>query len=71
MTDLRAGHRYAMGRLADAGLLRVVLDADAAADLSWALTSLPVWEQLTVDRQWPAARARLHLVRSVVVAVTT
>jgi len=70
MTDLRGGHRYAMRRLADAGRLRAGLDADTAADLAWALTSVPVWEQLTVDRRWSATRARRHVVQSVILAVT-
>jgi hypothetical protein len=49
MDDLRIGFRAAARRLADGGQLRAGLDVAAAADLAWAMTSMPVWDQLTVD----------------------
>lgn len=70
MDELRAGFRHATRRLAAAGRLRAGLDPAAAADLAWAMTSVPVWEQLTVDRGWAATEVRRHL-RDAVTAVLT
>jgi AcrR family transcriptional regulator len=69
MAELRAGHRRAARRLKDAGLLRDGLSFAAAADLTWALTSVPVWRQLVVDRGWSPARAERHLVDAALRAV--
>ena len=69
MADLRGGHLRATRRLADAGRLRDGVDAAVAADLSWALTSVSVWEQLSLDRSWPARRVERQLADAVVAAV--
>jgi AcrR family transcriptional regulator len=69
MTELRGGHLHAARRLADAGLLRDGLDPRRAADLTWALTSVQVWEQLRLDRAWAARRVERELVDAVVAAV--
>jgi len=71
MRELRAGFRHATNRLASAGRLRAGLDAEAAADLAWAMTSIPVWEQLTIDCAWPAAQVRQRLATAVIDAVTS
>lgn len=70
MGELRSGFEFATRRLAAAGLLRRGLQAPGAADLAWALMSVPVWEQLVVDRGWTAARADRHLVDAVIAVVT-
>lgn len=69
MADLREGHEHAAARLAAAGRLRPGLSAGAAADLTWALTSVPVLAQLTADRGWAARRAHAELADSAVLAV--
>jgi AcrR family transcriptional regulator len=69
MEELRAGFRHATGRLADAGRLRAGLERASAADLAWALTSIPVWEQLTIDCGRPADEARRRLIEAVAGAV--
>jgi AcrR family transcriptional regulator len=70
MGELRTGFLVAAQRLADAGWLRPGLGVAAAADLAWALTSVPVWDQLTVDRGWPAAEVEGQLVEAVTLALT-
>ena len=69
MKDLRGGHLRAARRLASAGLLREGLDPRRAADLTWALTSVQVWEQLRKDRAWAARRGERELIDAVVGAV--
>ena len=69
MTDLRGGHLRATRRLAEAGRLRDGVDPAVAADLTWALTSVSVWEQLSLDRSWPSRRVERRLVDAVVTAV--
>lgn len=69
MRDLHEGHLLAARRLARAGRLRAGLDAQRAADLTWALSSVPVREQLSADRAWPAGRIERQLVDAVVAAV--
>lgn len=69
MADLRAGHLHAAERLAGASRLRPGLSARAAADLTWAMSSVPVLSQLTGDRGWAARRARDTLAESIVHAV--
>ncbi len=70
MADLRSGYRFGTRRLAAAGRLRAGLDAARAADLAWALSSIPVWEQLTVDRKWSHSRATRETIDAVVSAIT-
>lgn len=69
MGDLRRGYRRATRRLAAAGALREGLDAARAADLAWVMTSVPVWEQLTLDRGWSGRRIERRLVDAVVDAL--
>jgi AcrR family transcriptional regulator len=70
MGELRAGFRHATRRLATAERLRAGLDPDAAADLAWAMTSIPVWEQLTIDCGRTAAEVQQCLTNAVTLAVT-
>jgi len=69
MAQLRLGHRRAAQSLEEAGLLRDGLNATTAADLSWTMSSVPVWEQLAVDRHWSASRIELYLVDAIVAAL--
>jgi AcrR family transcriptional regulator len=71
MGELRAGFLHATQRLATASRLRSGLDPATAADLAWAMTSIPVWEQLTIDRGWTPDAVRQHLADAVSSAVTT
>lgn len=70
MDELRGGFRHATRRLASAGRLREGLDPAVAADLAWAMTSIPMWEQLTVDCGRTAAQVRRRLTGAVLDAVT-
>ena len=69
MADLRRGYLRATRGLATAGRLRDGLDAARAADLAWAMTSVAVWEQLSLDRGWSARRMERQLVDAVVSAL--
>jgi AcrR family transcriptional regulator len=71
MTDLRRGYLLATRQLAAAGRLRDGLDATRAADLAWAMTSVPVWEQLRLDRDWSTRRIERELSDAVASALTT
>ncbi|GAA3587533.1 hypothetical protein GCM10022419_082240 [Nonomuraea rosea] len=70
MDELRTGFRHAAQRPATAGRLPPGLDPDTAADLAWAMTSIPVWEQLTIDCGRPAIEVRQRLTAAVISAVT-
>jgi AcrR family transcriptional regulator len=70
MSELRTGFRHATRRLQAAGRLRQGLTPAVAADLAWAMTSVPVWEQLTVDCGRSAADVRKHLADAVLASVT-
>ncbi len=52
------GCRAIIGRLQQEGTLRPGLNADAAADLLWTLTSLRTWEDLVLERGWTADQYR-------------
>ncbi|MFD1370636.1 TetR/AcrR family transcriptional regulator [Actinoplanes sichuanensis] len=69
MDELRTGFRHATGRLAATDRLRPGLDPGAAADLAWTMTSIPVWEQLTIECGRPSDDARRHLTEAVTHAV--
>ncbi|MEU4576264.1 TetR/AcrR family transcriptional regulator [Nonomuraea sp. ATR24] len=70
MGELHEGFLTAARRLRAAGRLRPGLTPDLAADLAWAMTSIPVWEQLTTDRGRSAADVEEHLVGAVTAALT-
>jgi AcrR family transcriptional regulator len=53
--------RLVAGRCADAGQLRDELGRTAAAEVLWGLLSIPLWDQLVVDRGWSHARYRRRL----------
>jgi AcrR family transcriptional regulator len=70
MSELRAGFLFATRRLADAGCLRPGIGVDAAADLAWAMTSVPVWDQLTGDGGWQPVDVERRLVDTVIIGLT-
>ncbi|MBG0816917.1 TetR/AcrR family transcriptional regulator [Planomonospora sp. ID82291] len=70
MGELHEGFLLAARRLGTAGRLRPGLAPDVAADLAWAMTSVPVWEQLTADRGRSADEVEEHLVGAVIAALT-
>lgn len=69
-SDLRAGFRSATSRLHEADHLREGLSANAAADLAWALCSMPVVEQLAIDLEWSNARVIRETTEATIRAVT-
>jgi AcrR family transcriptional regulator len=50
------GCRRVVARLQSAGRLRSGLDADAATDILWSLTSLRTWEDLVLQRGWTSVQ---------------
>ena len=50
------GCRGMVGRLQSEGALRPGLDPQAAADLLWTITSLRMWEDLVLQRNWTAGQ---------------
>ncbi|WP_449061661.1 TetR/AcrR family transcriptional regulator [Planomonospora algeriensis] len=70
MDELHEGFLLAAHRLGTAGRLRPGLTPDVAADLAWAMASVPVWEQLTIDRGRSADEVEEHLVGAVIAALT-
>ena len=47
--------RQVIARCAEAGVLRPELSRPAAAEMLWGLLSIPLWDQLVVDRGWSRA----------------
>jgi len=68
--ELRAGFRSLANRLKKSGHLREGLSAETAADLIWALCSIPVVEQLTVDLAWSKSRIIRETTAATISAVT-
>jgi AcrR family transcriptional regulator len=64
-----AGCRLTIERLSREKLLRSGLDIDTAADLLWALTSIPLWEELVLQRGWSAQRYERHVAELLIAAL--
>ena len=64
------GARQLIARLQKEGTLRAGLDASAAADLLWSLTSLRMWEDLVLERDWSAKAYEEHLTSLLLGALT-
>jgi AcrR family transcriptional regulator len=47
--------RQVIARCAEAGALRPELSRPAAAEMLWGMLSIPLWDQLVVDRGWSRA----------------
>lgn len=65
-----AGCREVVARLAKEGQLRADLDASAAADLLWAITSLRMWEDLVLQRGWSSRRYVRHVIALLLATLT-
>lgn len=61
MASRRRTCRRIISRLGDEGLLAPGWVRAEAADFLWAMSSLRMWEDLVVERRWPAARFHQHL----------
>jgi AcrR family transcriptional regulator len=53
--------RLVVGRCAREGRLRAGLGRPAAAEILWALLSIPLWDQLRVDRGWSRNKYRRRI----------
>jgi len=65
-----AGCRGIVERLESEGNLRTGLDAAAAIDLLWTITSLRMWEDLVLERGWPPERYHQHVSRLLLESLT-
>ncbi len=50
--------RLVVDRCAEEGRLRAGLEPVVAAEMLWGILSIPLWDQLTVDRGWSRAEYR-------------
>lgn len=64
-----AGCRETVVRLDREQLLRPGLDVATATDLLWALTSIPLWEELVLQRGWSAKRYERHVADLLIAAL--
>lgn len=65
LTTRLEGCRAIVARIQAENRLRPGLDAHVATDLLWSMTSLRAWEDLVLERGWPAERYRQELTRVV------
>ena len=70
LDDRLGGCRAVVARLEAEGNLRQGLDAAAAADLLWTMTSLRMWEDLVLGRGWSPRRYQQHVTRLLLEALT-
>jgi AcrR family transcriptional regulator len=64
------GCRQMIGRIENEAALRPGLDPALAADLLWTITSLRMWEDLVIQRQWTAAQYEERVFGLLVEALT-
>lgn len=64
------GARQLIARLQKERKLRAGLDASAAADLLWSLTSLRMWEDLVLERGWSARAYEERITELLLLALT-
>jgi AcrR family transcriptional regulator len=64
-----AGCKITVERLEREKLLKPELDVDTATDLLWALTSIPLWEELVLQRNWSAQRYEQHVANLLIAAL--
>jgi AcrR family transcriptional regulator len=64
-----AGCKGTVSRLDREQLLRPGLDVATATDLLWALTSIPLWEELVLQRGWSAKRYERHVAELLIAAL--
>lgn len=63
--------RAIVSRLEAEGSLRPGLSPAIAADLLWTMTSLRMWEDLVLDREWSAEEYQRYVTRVVIGALTS
>jgi len=70
LDDRLGGCRAVVARLEAEGNLRPGLDAAAASDLLWTMTSLRMWEDLVLARGWSPRRYQQHVTRLLLETLT-
>lgn len=66
-----AGCRAIVSRLKADGSLRPRLDPSIAADLLWTMTSLRMWEDLVLEREWSPEQYQRYLTNLLIGALTS
>ena len=66
-----AGCRAIVSRLKAEGSLRTGLDSSIAADLLWTMTSLRMWEDLVLEREWSPEQYQGYLTNVLIGALTS
>jgi AcrR family transcriptional regulator len=66
-----AGCRAIVSRLKAEGSLRPELDPSIAADLLWTMTSLRMWEDLVLEREWSPEQYQGYLTNVLIGALTS
>ena len=66
-----AGCRAIVSRLKAEGSLRRGLDPSIAADLLWTMTSLRMWEDLVLEREWSPEQYQEYLTNVLIGALTS
>ena len=65
------GCRAIVSRLETEGSLRPGLDPSIAADLLWTMTSLRMWEDLVLEREWSPEQYQVYVTNVVIGALTS
>jgi AcrR family transcriptional regulator len=65
------GCRAMVMRLQADGILRPGVDPSIAADLLWTMTSLRMWEDLVLERNWSPEQYQRHITKLLVEALTS
>ena len=65
------GCRVIVSRLETEGSLRAGLDPSIAADLLWTMTSLRMWEDLVLEREWSPEQYQRYVTKVLIGALTS
>ncbi len=65
------GCRAIVSRLKAEGSLRPELDPSIAADLLWTMTSLRMWEDLVLEREWSPEQYQVYVTKVLIGALTS
>jgi len=65
------GCRAIVSRLKAEGSLRPELDPSIAADLLWTMTSLRMWEDLVLEREWSPEQYQVYVTNVLIGALTS
>src|SRR5262245_32079679 len=63
--------RVIVSRLKTVGSLRPELDPSIAADLLWTMTSLRMWEDLVLEREWSPEQYKVYVTNVLIGALTS